>query len=366
MLFSFRKNNPDAGERPDWAAEAARSEERRDFFLQAARCLVQCLREYALDIEELESARFKARLAELAETLGGAETLSRLQTRFRSGAEAIESFGRRQKSYLRDREAEYKDIIGILSKAMAALDFENREYNRSIIAQSRRLEEITFLDDIKRLKQALLQEVEQLREAVREKEQRDVAKIENLSLQVSALNRELAAARSESERDGLTGVCNRRAFDRRLTGLMAGNTMQAQPFALLLIDIDDFKRINDAYGHPTGDRVLVTMANKFRQAVRSEDFLARYGGEEFALLMLGASLRNAVKKGRQICEAIGSARYVIEGLPASEPLTITVSIGVSAWRKGDTAAALVARADKALYKAKACGKNQVLSEKDAG
>lgn len=364
MLFNFKKKEPEERESVNWASEFERSEERRQFFLLAARTLVQCLREYTLDLEELKSARFKADLAELAEILGGNEKLSRLQARFKKDAEGIEAFAQRQKSYLRDRETEYKDIIGILSKAMATLDSENQEYNRSLIAQSRRLEEITFLDDIKRLKQSLLHEVEQMRAAVREKELRDVAKIEKLSIQVSALNSELKTARTESEIDSLTGVCNRRAFDRRLADLMTRNLTQAQPFALLMIDIDDFKRINDSYGHLTGDSVLVAIVTKFRQSVRSEDVLARYGGEEFAVLLLGASLRNAVKKGRQICEFIGSTRYVLEGFPADEPLTITVSIGVSAWCKGDTASDLVSRADKALYHAKAAGKNRVFSEKD--
>ena len=364
MLFGFRKRDQEAAAGVDWASEFGRSEERREFFLRAARTLMQCLREYALDLEELNSARFKADLVDLAETLGDAEKLSRLQARFRSGTEAIDAFGRRQKDYLRARESEYKEIIGLLSKAMATLDFENKEYNRRVIAQSQRLQDITLLGDIKRLKQVLLQEVEQLREAVREKELRDVAKIEKLAQQVSVLNSELQTARTESERDSLTGVCNRRAFDRRLADLMTRNTMQVQPFALLIIDIDDFKRINDSYGHLTGDSVLVTMANKFRQSVRSEDMLARYGGEEFAILMLGASLRNAVKKGRQICEAVGSRRYVLEGIIDCEPITITVSIGVGTWAKGDTVAELVGRADKALYQAKATGKNRVVSEKD--
>jgi diguanylate cyclase len=364
MLFSFRKKDPQEGGVVDWAEAAKRCEERREFFLLAARTLVQCLREYALDIEELNSARFKADLVDLAETLGSDEKISRLQARFRRDTDGIDAFARRQKNYLHDRETEYKEIVSILSKAMATLDFENQEYNRSILAQSRRLEEITFLDDIKRIKQVLLQEVEQLQAAVRQKELRDVAKIEKLALQVSALNNELQAARTESERDSLTGVYNRRAFDRRLADLMTRNTLQVQPFALLMIDIDDFKRINDSYGHPTGDRVLVTLVNKCRQSVRGEDLLARYGGEEFAILLLGASLRNAVKKARQICESIGSARYLLEGMPACEPLGITVSIGVSAWCSGDTAADLVGRADKALYLAKGAGKNRVLSEKD--
>jgi len=364
MLFNFRKKEPEGQESVNWPAEFERSEERREFFLLAARSLLHCIREFALDIAELDSAGFKDGLADFAETLGSEEKTRRLQAVFESRKAGIGSFARRQKDYLRDRETEFKDIIDILSKAMVTLDSENRAYNRSILEQSQRLEEITLLDDIKRIKQVLLQEVEQLREAVREKEAREGAKIEKLSRQVTVLNHELQSARSESERDGLTGVLNRRAFDRHLADLIARNTVQPQEFALLMVDIDDFKHINDTYGHLTGDSVLVAVVGKCRRSVRGEDVLARYGGEEFAITLPGASLRNALKKGRQICEAIASTRYVLEGMPSQEALALTVSIGVSCCRAGDTVASLVGRADKALYLAKGSGKNRAVSEKD--
>jgi diguanylate cyclase len=92
--------------------------------------------------------------------------------------------------------------------------------------------------------------------------------------------------------------------------------------------------------------------------------LARYGGEEFVIILPGASLRNAVKKGRQICEAIASTRYVLEGMSAKERFALTVSIGVSSCRPGDTEATVIERADRALYLAKVSGKNRVASEKD--
>jgi diguanylate cyclase len=364
MLFTFKKKEAEGQQPVNWAAEFERSEGRREFFLLAARALLQCIREFTLDIMELDSTGFKTGLADLAETLGSAEKIHRLQALFESRKAGIGAFAQRQKDYLRDRETEFKDIIDILTKAMVVLDSENRAYNRSILEQSQRLEEITLLDDIKRIKQALLQEVEQLREAVREKEARDGAKIEKLSHQVAVLNDELQSARSESDRDGLTGILNRRAFDRHLTDLIARNTVKPQTFALLMIDIDDFKRINDTYGHLTGDSVLVAVVNKCRQSVRGEDVLARYGGEEFAIILSGASLRNAVKKGRQICEAIATTRYLLEGLPSEETLSLTVSIGAGFCRSSDTGASLVERADKALYQAKKAGKNRVVSEKD--
>ncbi len=364
MLFAFRKNEPHTQKPVDWASEYECSEKRREFLLSATRTLLQCIRQFALDIRELNSFEFQTGLAELAESMGSEEKLSRIHARFQGHAQGIGEFAEKQKNYLRERETEFKAIIDILTKAMVAQDCENREFNRGILEQSQRLEEMTRLDDIKRLKQTLLLEVEQLQAAVREKETRDSETIETLSRQVTTLNSELKSVRNESERDGLTGVLNRRAFDRYINDLVARNTMKHQDVALLMMDIDDFKRINDTYGHQAGDRVLVSMANKFRQAVRSDDLIARYGGEEFAIILPGASLRNGIKKGKQICDLVASARYLLEGMPPADALSLTMSIGVSACQKGDSATALICRADKALYLAKCSGKNRVRSEKD--
>lgn len=364
MLFAFRKKETRAHNPADWASAYECGEKRREFLLLATRTLLQCIRQFALDIRELNSLEFQAGIAELAERMGSDEKIGHSRDRFQRHAQTIGEFAEKQKNYLREREAEFKSIIDILSKAMVTQDGENREFNRGMLQQGQRLEEMTRLDDIKRLKQALLVEVEQLQAAIREKETRDSERIETMSRQVTALNTELQSVRNESERDGLTGVLNRRAFDRHINDLVSRNTLKPQDVALLMVDIDDFKRINDTYGHQAGDRVLVAMANKIRRAVRSDDLIARYGGEEFAIILPGASLRNGIKKGKQICDLVASVRYLLEGMSPADTLSLTLSIGVSACQKGDSATTLISRADKALYLAKCAGKNRVCSERD--
>lgn len=365
MFLGLRKRDDTVRPAADIASEFAHSEKRREFLLQAAQALLADLRQFALDLRELPHAAFRQELADLAERLAAEEKLGRLERLFDSRRRGIQEFARRQNECLQTREAELKEIIDILTKAMAVLDSENREYNHSIMEQGRRLEELTHLEDIRRLKQSLLQEIEQLRRAVHAKESRDGAKIQSLAKQVAVLNTELEQARTESERDGLTGLYNRRSFDRFLPDLMAKSTAADEPFTLLMIDIDNFKRLNDSFGHPAGDSVLSAVARKCRQMIRIQDFLARYGGEEFAIVLPGVGLRDAVKKGRQICEAIASTRYVLEGSGCQEPLSLSVSIGVSVNAADDTPSALVGRADKALYLAKASGKNCVRSEKES-
>lgn len=365
MFFGLKKRDDSIPSAVDRVSEFEDSEKRREFLLQAAQALLSDLRQFALDLRELPHAEFKQELADLSERLAAEEKLGRLERLFDTRQRSIRDFARLQNECLQTREAELKEIIDILTKAMAVLDSENREYNHSIMEQGRRLEELTHLEDIRRLKQSLLQEVEQLRRAVQEKETRDGAKIQSLAKQVAVLNTELQQVRTESERDGLTGVYNRRSFDRYLSDLMIKSAAVEKSFTLLMIDIDNFKQLNDSFGHPAGDSVLSAVARKCRQLIRIQDFLARYGGEEFAIVLPGAGLRDAVKKGRQICEAIASRRYLLEGSGCQEQIVLSVSIGVSVSAAGDTPSALVGRADKALYLAKASGKNCVRSERDS-
>jgi len=364
MLLNFRKKaESGAGDLSDLSAKLSQTQKRSEFFSLSTRALLQVVREFTMDLREINSDEFKTELGELAERLATLEHVNRLKGVFDKSKKRFIDFAQRQKGHLLEREREFKDIIDILSKAFVAIDGDNADYNRKIMEQSEKMEQITLLDDIKKIKQALIYEVEQLRETVYLKAGRDDAQLESLAKQVEILNTELKKVQRESERDGLTGAHNRKAFDQRLSNLVEQNTLVKAPFSLMLLDLDDFKKVNDTFGHQTGDRVLVALVNKCRQFIRSEDTLARYGGEEFAIILPNASLRNATKKGKQICQDVAATRYAVESHPEQEPLGVTVSVGVAAYRKGDTLKSIIDRADEALYSAKREGKNRVVSEK---
>ena len=365
MLLKFRKRDVNVAEGPaELSAKLGRAENRAGFFSLSTRTLLQVISEFTLELREIDSDDFKNELSEMAESLATLGQVAKLQRIFERGKKRLLAFARRQKEYLLAREKEFKDIIDILTKAFVTLDGDNADYNREILRRSEKMEQITLLDDIKKIKQALINEIGQLRETVHLKEGRDGTRLESLARQVDILNSELRKVQRESERDGLTGAHNRRAFDRRIAGLVQQNTVTKAAFSLLLLDLDDFKKINDTFGHQTGDRVLVAVVNKCRRFIRSEDILARYGGEEFAIILPGASLKNARKKARQICEAVAGTRYAVEDDPQQRSLGVTVSVGVSAFRKSDSVKAVIERADEALYAAKRGGKNRVVSEKE--
>lgn len=151
--------------------------------------------------------------------------------------------------------------------------------------------------------------------------------------------------------DSMTGVMNRQAFDEHLDNMIQKLRIQMQPMTVLLIDIDDFKKINDTYGHLEGDKCICAVADLMKQFISGEEMLARWGGDEFA-----AVFNQNIDKTLQIVEEIIEAQ---KENPLFERYSIKLSFGVTAYREGDTINTLVGRADKALYRAKEKGKNRV-------
>ena len=155
--------------------------------------------------------------------------------------------------------------------------------------------------------------------------------------------------------DDLTGVANRRRLMEKLNeeGQRSGRT--GRPFALLMVDLDRFKTVNDRYGHQTGDLVLRECAATLQSHVRATDVVARYGGEEFCIVMPETQLEGAAILAERL-------RVAIMRLPDPVP---TVSIGIAVWQEGFNVDRVLSDADKALYRAKESGRNCVAAAEDA-
>lgn len=169
------------------------------------------------------------------------------------------------------------------------------------------------------------------------------------------LTRELE---NQAQTDFLTGACNR----RQLFALAERELQRAQryksPFAVLLLDIDHFKRINDHYGHLVGDSVLQHLVEMLKQQLRDVDIIGRLGGEEFLVLLPETSEAPALEIAERLRQEIAAGEVLLD---SGEQVRFTVSIGITAMRGGDNLNAIIRRADGALYRAKAQGRNQVCS-----
>lgn len=159
--------------------------------------------------------------------------------------------------------------------------------------------------------------------------------------------------------DGLTGLANRRLYEAALAKELSRADRFGEPVTLVLADLDDFKRVNDAHGHPTGDEVLREFARTLKECLRDIDLAARWGGEEFAVLLPGTAVQGGITLAQRMRSALAE-RVVVSA--AGDRITMTASFGVAEWGGSGTANELLAAADSALYEAKRRGKNCVVAD----
>ena len=179
--------------------------------------------------------------------------------------------------------------------------------------------------------------------------------------QIERLNSELEEVRSQSMKDPLTGVANRRAFDKRLAAELAASTSADTDLCLALADIDHFKKVNDTYGHRVGDEVLKVFASIISENIKGQDMVSRYGGEEFAIILPRTSIEAAYGLVDKIRLQFSKTNLIFkqsrQGLGK-----ITASFGIASYRPGLDDKSFLEQADRKLYLAKDLGRNQVQAE----
>ena len=179
------------------------------------------------------------------------------------------------------------------------------------------------------------------------------ARIAELEVETQELHAKLDQEKFGARHDPLTLVANRKSFDERFEAFVAQRGQSDVPVSLLLWDLDNFKIINDTYGHRAGDRVLKSVATCFVSGIRPEDFVARIGGEEFVILLAGLPFTKAQQIADQLRLGVEALRFHFRGTP----VRVTASCGLTDLRPGDSGNATFDRADAALYRAKHGGKN---------
>lgn len=184
-----------------------------------------------------------------------------------------------------------------------------------------------------------------------------IEKLEHYHQEISKLNTEIKIAKEEASIDFLTGLVNRRSFERALNDLLKEVRDKDYTFSLIIFDIDDFKKVNDTYGHFVGDMVLKEVSTILRTFLRANTIIARIGGEEFGIILPNVEIENAIKVAQRI-------RNVIENREVkynNHIIKFTASFGITQSKKDDEPVSIFDRADKALYKAKKEGKNLVVA-----
>jgi diguanylate cyclase len=247
--------------------------------------------------------------------------------------------------------------------AAHAMDTQIRE---QVDGLQNSVQEAADLDDLKHVLEnhleVLLGTMDQHRQQRDEREQEVAARLQSLAERVAHMEQEAQGFREHLEEqrqkaliDPLTGLPNRAAWSERLEYEIGQWQQHGNTLMLAMLDLDHFKRINDNYGHLAGDKVLKIIASVLRKRLRPTDFIARFGGEEFVLLMPSTVPANGMKLLETLRASIEACPFHFKG----EPVTITLSIGLAAFRAGEHGDAVLKRADQALYRAKNAGRNRV-------
>ena len=251
--------------------------------------------------------------------------------------------------------AEINDLMGTISDAMGDSD----EFSRSLSGANSQLDLAREPESVRKVIGALVSATREMQIKNKAMESR----LQNSKSEISTLQQSLEAIRAESLTDPLTGLGNRKFFDRALDDAIAGASANGEPLSLLMLDIDHFKSFNDNYGHLTGDQVLRLVALSLKQNVKGQDVTARYGGEEFAVVLPSTAMRQAITVADHIRRAVMSKE--LKKKSTGEILgRVTISIGVATITPGDNGHSLIERADSCLYVAKRNGRNRVICEAD--
>ncbi len=258
----------------------------------------------------------------------------------------------------KERQATLKVLVELLNAA-ERLTSDVQCHNSEIEESAQHVGNLQVSGEMETVKQALLGHMTAL--LTSNKRLQDDVVCTRYRLEEQA--QEIDDARREARTDALTTVANRKALNEKLHLLLDAWQREREPFVLLLLDLDQFKRINDSHGHLAGDRVLSKVGSWLKEWVREGDFVGRYGGDEFAVLLPRTELDVGMELAETIrCRAADQASWVaLRG----EQVSVSLSIGAAAPCEGDSAESVLQRADHALYKSKRLGRNQVQCQEPA-
>lgn len=253
---------------------------------------------------------------------------------------------------MRQMLAEFIERLGVMNKS--STDFEGR-----IEASARQIEQISSIGDLKPLlddviaaTHAMAEETAHSREQLKSLQDKVVV----TEAELMHLHQELDSASALARHDPLTDALNRKGLDEAMEREVSSVRRKETPLSVSLLDIDNFKRLNDRLGHEAGDRALVHLADVARRNMRPSDTLARYGGEEFVVLMPETTLDQGIEAMARLQRELTKAIY----MAGNEKILITFSAGVAQLAADESGTDAIRRADQAMYLAKRAGKNRVM------
>ena len=260
---------------------------------------------------------------------------------------------------LGDAKNTLKEMAACLIGNIEDLSDETGEYHNKIESYSEQISQTEDLDALNQLLVEVMKDTRQMQERTQDYRDGFIAartEVEAAQEKIVQLESEIQQMNEKIHEDHLTGVLNRRGLDLVFNREIARANRQQQPVCYALLDIDNFKVLNDTHGHKVGDEALVYLVNAVKNVTRSDDVVARYGGEEFVVLLPNTRLKEAVEVLSRVRRDLTKKFFLHE----NKKLLITFSAGVAEYKSGESQDNIFKRADEALYRAKKNGKNLIL------
>jgi diguanylate cyclase (GGDEF)-like protein len=275
-----------------------------------------------------------------------------------NGTQAERRVNTAYRLHLDRKRDEIEKLQGTLSHSIRDAISQNREFGALLKIELEALQQAEGAHEIENLRQILIGGIEELIQSqnlLDGKLHKTGDYLKLIRADSQRLRDELNKVRLLSLTDEFTGLPNRRAFMRQLQDEIGRSQRYGSPLALALLDLDEFKLINDVHGHATGDEVLRCYANQVLSILRHHDMVARYGGEEFAVLLPNTTLEGAMSAVTKVRQRSQEIFCEFGGKTLALP---TFSTGLTMYMSGETPLVLIDRADRALYRAKSLGRNR--------
>ena len=260
---------------------------------------------------------------------------------------------------LEEEKKELKNIILLLAENLKEFIGNSDSYAKSLDEFIIKIQQTDDIGEIKKLKMRIMKTTLMIKDKtlqIKEKLSKADMMLKQAKEKMKKLEREMAIAKEKALYDGLTGIYNRAVFNDRIVKEIERAKREKRNLSFIMLDIDNFKKINDNYGHQTGDMVLKILTSQIKKIIRDFDFFARYGGEEFALILPDTDIKTAKEIAERIRKKIEHTKIIFKG----ERIPVTISIGCTELKDNDTEKTLIERADSALYEAKKSGRNKVI------